>query len=94
MKEYKAFSNAAIDVTREVNPVNTISFSAHATALSGLANQEPGTSVVSLANFSSAVQGFDPADGTMIYRDPSRELNNEGDLPAINATVVHLPFCG
>ena len=59
---------------------------------SGLANQEAGSSISSLANFSSTLHGIDPSEGTIIYKDPSRELSAENDFATLSFTSLYLPF--
>ena len=58
---------------------------------SGLAIQEAGTEVSSLANFAATRHGCDPAVGTMIYRDPVDTFSVEEDVK-IEFSVVWLPF--
>ena len=44
-----------------------------------------------LANFDSAILGFSPADGTLVYRDPVITESNS-DAAKIGFSVVSYPF--
>ena len=93
-REPKEYMNAsgAVQGVEERNPKLTISFDAYVTAYDDMVDYNPGQEVTTLANFSTSKMGFDPADGTMIYRDPTiTETNSEAAKIAFS--VVHLPFC-
>lgn len=89
-KMYKG-ANKATQGVLETDPKLTFEFKAIISAYAGLADQNPGTTVTELANFAAAIHGFDPADGTMIYKDPSRDMDNDNP-DMVNFSVLHLPF--
>lgn len=89
-KKFKG-ANKATQGVLETDPTLTFEFKAIISEYAGLIEQNPGTAVDELANFSAAIHGFDPAEGTMIYKDPSRDMDNENP-DMINFTVEHLPF--
>jgi hypothetical protein len=75
------------------NPTITFAFDGYITTKSGdgLANKHPGTEVLTLANFTIDTFGFSPADGTMIFMDPSRvETNTE--MAKTTFSVKQFPF--
>jgi hypothetical protein len=78
-------------VARYTDPTISFAFSGMVSALAGLADQHPGTSITSLANFATARHGFDPADGVIVYTDPSSEENGE-DPTTISFTAKQFPF--
>ena len=90
-KYYKGAATRADEGVSLTNPSLTFAFKAYVSAESGLAVQHPGTQVTELANFAAVIHGFDPAQGMMLYKDPSRELTIE-DPDMVNFTVVHKPF--
>jgi hypothetical protein len=92
-REEKMFkgANKATQGVLETDPKLTFEFKAIISEVAGLADQNPGTAVTELANFAAAIHGFDPEEGTLIYKDPSRELDNENP-DMVNFTVIHLPF--
>lgn len=92
-REEKMFkgANKATQGVLETDPKLTFEFKAIISEYSGLSDQHPGTAVAELANFSAAIHGFDPTEGTMIYKDPSRDLDNENP-DMVNFSVLHLPF--
>lgn len=90
-KAYKGAATQADEGIRFTNPSLTFAFKAYVSAESGFATQHPGTQVDELANFAAVKFDFDPTQGMMIYKDPSRELTIE-DPDMVNFTVVHKPF--
>lgn len=90
-KRYKGASTRATEGISLTDPTLTFAFKAYVATETGLAIQHPGTQVTELANFAAAIHGFDPTQGMMIYKDPSRELTIE-DPDMISFTVEHLPF--
>jgi hypothetical protein len=78
-------------IVRFRDPVLAFQFRGLITAFSGMADQHPGTTVASLANFASAMMGFDPVDGTLIYEDPARDLD-DANPESCEFTVRHYPF--
>jgi hypothetical protein len=84
--------NKATQIVTEVDPILDFQFSAIIKSLEGLCDQEPGTAVASLENFSDEIHGFDPEDGMLIFRDPSRELSSDETPDTISFTVTHFPF--
>jgi len=89
-REYKG-AEGAVNVVREHNPTMEVQVTGIITAISGLADDHPGDAITTLANFGTSVFGFDPADGVMIYRDPSRESSNE-DQAEVSFTAAHRPL--
>lgn len=83
----------AIELIRFTNPLLTFSFNAIPTERAGLANQHPGTLVEHLANYEAQCYDFDPAEGIMVYEDPSMmySLQEPGEC---DFDVVHYPFVG
>jgi hypothetical protein len=78
-------------VARYIDPIISFAFSGIIKALAGLSDQHPGTSITSLANFAANRHGFDPADGVIVYKDPSTE--ETGDDPTqISFTATQYPF--
>lgn len=90
-KFYKGATTRADEGVSLTNPSLSFAFKAYVSAEAGLAVQHPGTQVTELANFAAVIHGFDPSQGMMLYKDPSRELTIE-DPDMINFTVVHKPF--
>lgn len=92
-REEKMFkgANKATQGVLETDPKLLFEFKAIISEYTGLADQNPGTAVTELANFSAAIHGFDPEDGTMIYKDPTRDMDNENP-DMVNFSVLHLPF--
>jgi hypothetical protein len=89
-KEYKG-ANRAVQGLEYSNPTMSFNFEAYISNAAGLCDQHPGTEVASLLNFASARFGFDPADGVMVFEDPSTAQGLE-DPERITFTVVHYPF--
>ncbi len=89
-KEYMG-GDGTVQAVEERNPKLTITVDAYVSEYSGLPTYEPGQAVTSLANFDSAVLGFDPADGVMIFREPTITRSN-AESDKIAFTVAHLPF--
>jgi hypothetical protein len=89
-KEYKsgAGNTAALGYR---DPKLSFDFSGWLKAKAGLANQHPGTTVASLANYQGAQFGFDNADGIMVYEDPSLDLSPD-DPEKIKFKVMQYPF--
>jgi len=90
-KYYKGAASRADEGVSLTNPSLTFAYKAYVSTEAGFAIQHPGTQVTELANFASAKFGFDPTQGMMIYKDPSRELTIE-DPDMVNFSVVHKPF--
>lgn len=92
-REEKRFKggNKATQGLQYTDPTLTFAFKAIISDTAGLAVQHPGTTVTSLMNFQSAVHGFDPADGILVYKDPVREQDTENP-DMISFTVEHFPF--
>lgn len=73
------------------DPIGTFAFEAFVSERAGLCDTHPGTAVAELANFEAARFGFDPADGIMVYEDPSSTCTL--DAPeTVKFNVVHYPF--
>jgi hypothetical protein len=72
------------------NPLLTISLTAFIVG-GGLATQEVGTRVTSLANFAAERRGMDPAVGTMILEDTEDSLTLEEDAKT-TMQILHAPF--
>lgn len=92
-REKKAFRgvNRGTAALQFTDPIFTFAFKAYVSAATGLAVQHPGTQVTELANYAAARRGFDPAEGMMVYEDPSDELGVEdADMTSFN--VVHYPL--
>lgn len=89
-KLYKGVNRATGGISL-TDPILTFAFNAYVGTAAGLAIQHPGTTVASLANFAGAVHGFDPAEGILLYEEPSTELTNE-DADMVKFNVVHYPF--
>jgi hypothetical protein len=90
-KEYKGASNRAVQGISATNPTIEFDFDCYVGTAAGLAIQHPGTVVTELANFAAARHGFDPAQGTMLYMDPSDEFTNE-DPDKVKFKVKQFPF--
>lgn len=89
-KEFMGAS--ATRALRFTNPKISFAFQGTVKALAGLADQHVGTAVASsLANFASDRYGFDPADGVIVYEDPSATENGE-DPTQMSFTAVQYPF--
>lgn len=91
-KRYKG-ANKATQGILYTDPTLQFGFKAIISEKQGLADQHPGTAVAALANFTAptTIHGFDPADGIMVYKDPSDEMDDENP-DMINFTVEHFPF--
>ena len=88
-KEYKG--GGAVRALRYSDPKISFAFQGTVKAVAGLADQHPGTAIVSLANFASSRHGFDPADGVIVYEDPSDTENGE-DATQLSFTAMQYPF--
>jgi hypothetical protein len=77
---------------RAENPRITFEFSGVIVGESaaGFADQHPGTAITALANFQSAIHGFSPTEGRIIYKDPTRELSDT-DEPQVSFTAEMFP---
>lgn len=89
-KLYKGVNRATGGISL-TDPTLTFAFNAYVGTAAGLAIQHPGTTVASLANFAGEVHGFDPAQGILLYEEPSTELTNE-DADMVKFNVMHYPF--
>lgn len=89
-KEYRG-ANRATQGIEYTDPKLTFQIEAYVSTRAGLCDTHPGTEVASLTNFASARFGFDPADGIMVYEDPSSRENLENP-EMITFSVVHYPF--
>jgi hypothetical protein len=83
--------NRATQGLEYVDPLLTFAFDAIVSERTGFADQHPGTLVLELANFAGSRFGFDPADGIMVFEDPSCEQNTS-DPEMLKFSVVHYPF--
>lgn len=94
-REEKEYRNADGNVfaLQYRNPTITFAFDGYITTKSGdnLANKSPGETVSALANFTADTFGFVPADGIMVYMDPSRSETNE-EIAKTTFTVKQYPF--
>ena len=92
-REEKMFkgANKATQGVLETDPKLTFEFKAIISEYAGLCEQNPGTQCTELANFAADIHGFDPTEGMMIYKDPSRDLDTENP-DMLSFTVLHLPF--
>jgi hypothetical protein len=73
------------------NPIVSISLTAFVITASGLADQHPGTRVVSLVNYATTKRGMDPAVGTMMIDDAEDTHSLEEDLKT-SMNITHAPF--
>lgn len=73
------------------NPTMSFAFEGFIIAEAGFSVQHPGTEVPTLANFAGVLHGFDPVDGTMVFEDPTRDLQRGDDSP-YSFTVMHHPY--
>lgn len=89
----KAYKNAsgATNGIRYIDPIFTFSFTAVPSAQADMADQHPGTQVVSLLNFTEEIHGFDPSVGTLIYEDPEDSFAQE-DPWEVKFDVVQYSF--
>jgi hypothetical protein len=92
-REKKAYRgpNRATNALQYTDPTLTFAFKAYVSEAAVLATQHPGTQVNELANYAAARRGFDPAEGMMIYEDPSDEFTTE-DADMVSFNVVQYPF--
>ena len=89
-QRYKGPNRATQGLTY-TDPVMDFAFTGIISEATGLAIQEPGTLVASLANFAAVTHGFDEEDGVLVFRDPS--VAKDTDNPdTISFTVTHFPF--
>jgi hypothetical protein len=86
-------ANLSIKALRYTNPTLEFKFNAIIGTAAGLANQHPGTAVLSLANFTGNIYSFDSARGVMVFEDASRSLSLESPGET-EFTVTHYPFVG
>lgn len=89
-KEYKsgAGNTAALGYR---DPKLSFDFSGWVKTRTGLADQHPGTTVATLANYTGARFGFDNADGVMIYEDSSMDMSPD-DPEKVKFKVMQYPF--
>ena len=90
-KLYKGASNRATQGISYTDPMISFDFDCFIGTFAGLAIKHPGTIVTELANYAGIRHGFDPAQGIMVYEDPSDEFNNE-DPDKVKFKVVQYPF--
>ncbi len=92
-REEKLFkgANKATQGALYLDPKLTFEFKSIISEYEGLCEEHPGMAVSELANFSGAIHGFDPEEGTLVYKDPSRDMDTENP-DMINFTILHLPF--
>lgn len=98
-REKRVFKNASGCTAglRYQDPILTFDFDGYMSAVdpgdeaNNLHNIHPGTAVASIANYTGAIYGFDPADGTLVLEDPVRQLSNE-DLCKAQCKIVQHPF--
>ena len=91
MKDFKNAAGATFGIQYR-DPKLSLSFDGYiANTTTGLANQEPGTEVATLANFTADTFGFTPGDGTMVFENPVRTESNE-DMAKMTFDVVQYPF--
>jgi len=85
-------SQRMVAYVRAENPRITFEFSGVIVGegASGFADQHPGTAITALANFQSAIHGFSPTEGRIIYKDPTRELSDT-DEPQVSFTAEMFP---
>lgn len=90
-------TNRMVGYVRAENPILTMEFSGaivpdgSGNAI-GFANQHPGTTIASLANFQgTGFHGFAPADGKIIYTDPTRSLSDGDEEPMVSFTAKQYP---
>ena len=84
-------ANRCVQGLEYTDPICTFAFDAYVSTRAGLSDTHPGTEVSELANFEAARFGFDPADGIMVYEDPSSTCTL--DAPeTVKFNVVHYPF--
>lgn len=89
-RTYKG-ANKAIQGIEYTNPTISFAFEAYISERTGLCDQHPGTTVTGLLNFAAARFGFDPADGILVFKDPSATANLENP-ETISFTVTQFPF--
>jgi len=89
-KVHKGVNRAAMAL-EYVDPRLVFQYQAVISSVAGLCDQHPGTAVTDLENYPAAIHGFDPTQGTMVYKDPSRQMDTE-DPAKINFTVEQFPF--
>lgn len=89
-KTYKG-ANRAVQGIEYTNPTISFAFEAYISDRTGLCDTHPGTAVTSLLNFDAARFGFDPADGVMVYKDPSAKQDLENP-ETLSFVVTQFPF--
>ncbi len=89
-KAYKGANKATAGLLY-TDPLISFAYKAIISEEAGLADGHPGSEVASLTNFAAARNGFDPADGILVFEDPSVELDQENP-DMISFTVVNYPF--
>jgi hypothetical protein len=90
-KTYKGATTKAVEGIQYLNPMLTFAFSCYVAAESGLSVAHPGSIVAELANFAAEMHGFDPADGILVFEDPSRKMDLENP-DALDFSVVNYPY--
>ncbi len=90
-KRYKGVASRATEGLQYTDPTIVFQFKAIVSALNGLCDQHPGSAVASLDNFATPIHGFDPAQGILVYKDPSRQFNTDDPL-MVDFTVEGFPF--
>ena len=88
-KVYKSASGCTAHL-RYGDPTMAIAVDGFVLTKSGLADQEPGTVVASLANYAAPRRGFDPTEGILVLEDPSDEHSND-EIEKNKFTVMHYP---
>lgn len=90
-KLYKGATTKATQGILLIDPRLSFAFKAIISEFAGLADEHPGEAVTGLLNFADAIHGFDPEEGILVYKEPSRDLSIE-DPAMTNFTVEHFPF--
>ena len=83
--------NGATFAVQFRDPQISFAFRGYIQAYAGMGDAHPGSEIAELANFDDTIHGFDPADGVMVFEEPSRELDTENPAQ-LSATVVQYPF--
>ncbi len=93
MRDEKTYTNAsgAVFAVEYRNPRIELKFDGYVSAYDGLADEHPGTQITTLTNFTTALHGFDPADGVIVYAECERSLSND-DSARTSFTARQFPF--
>ena len=90
-KYWQSIINKADVLGRDSNPTLDWSISGWVTSVAGFVTQHVGTTIVTLAQFTTTFRGFDPTVGLLKFKDPEDDWSLD-DIRKLSFTAQHKPF--